>query len=61
MHWRYKLRRHSGAYAQSLQEILGLIVFKQKLQNCFSLHGEGPAHISEDAFFSFTPTFFGKR
>jgi len=34
--------------------------FKQKLQNCFSLHGDGLAYICNDAFSSFTPMFFGK-
>ena len=60
IHWIYKLRRHSGGHARSLYDILRFIVFKQKLQNCFSLHGDGLAYISEDAFFSFTPMFFGK-
>ena len=51
MHWSYKLRRHSGGCVRSSWDILRLIVFKQKLQNCFSLNGDGLAHISKDAFF----------
>ena len=51
MHWSYKLRKHSGGYARSLWDILRLIVFEQKLQNCFNLHEDGLAYISEDAFF----------
>jgi len=48
MHWNYKLRRHSGGYAQSLLEILRLIVFQMEMG----------LHISLKMHFFITPMFF---
>ena len=39
---------------------LRLFVFKQRLQNCFNLHGDGLAYISKEAFSSFITMLFGK-